>query len=115
MKGYRGLTLDGYGALLQGGPDGPPQTLVRLLADQGRPADRSVRDAWRKDLRTRYAADPFIAFREAHRLVFQELFRRFGIQGDVESCIDETFEEYRRVKAYAEVSSVLGELEPDVP
>jgi 2-haloalkanoic acid dehalogenase type II len=115
LRGYRGLTLDGYGALLQGGPDGTPQTLLRLLSDQGRAANPSVRDAWRNALRAQYAADPFLAFREVHRLVFQELFRRFGIQGDVDTCIDETFEEYRRVKAFPEVSSVLRELEPEVP
>jgi 2-haloacid dehalogenase len=115
LRGFRGLTLDGYGALLQGGPDEPPKVLRRLLADHGKPAEKTIRDAWRKGLRTQFAADPFIAFREVHRLVFQDLFRRFAMQADLDSCIDEAFDEYRRATAHPEVSSVLRELEPDVP
>lgn len=115
LRGYRGLTLDAYGALLQGGPSQPPRTLARLLSTSGRTADRSVGDAWRKALRTHFAADPFIAFREVHRLALQELFREFGIRGDIDSCIDDAFDEYRRESAYPEVSSVLRELEHEVP
>jgi 2-haloalkanoic acid dehalogenase type II len=115
LRGFRGLTLDGYGALLRGGPDEPPKVLRRLLADHGKPAEQTIRDAWRKGLRTQFAADPFIAFREIHRLVFQDLFRRFAIQADLDSCIDEAFDEYRRATAHSDVSSVLRELEPDVP
>lgn len=115
LRGYRGLTVDAYGALLQDGPDRPPQVLLRLLADHGRPADRSVEDAWRKALRAQYAADPFVAFREVHKAVFQDLFTRFAVRADVDACIDEAFAEYRRVKAHPEVSSVLRELEHDVP
>jgi 2-haloalkanoic acid dehalogenase type II len=88
---------------------------MRFLSDHGRPADRKVGDAWRRALRAQYAADPFIAFREVHRLVFQDLFRRFTIQADLDAWIDEAFDEYRRAKAYPEVSSVLRQLEPDVP
>lgn len=88
---------------------------MRLLLDRGRPDKGSVRDAWLKALRSQYAADPFITFREVHRAVFQDLFRRFGIQSDVDSCIDEAFDEYRRATAFPEVTSVLRDLEPDIP
>ena len=115
LRGYRGLSLDGYGALLQGGPDTMPQVLVRLLADHGKSPDRMADDLWRKALHTQYAADPFVAFREVHRAVFNELFTRFGLRGDVDACIDEAFDEYRHAKAYPEVHAVLRELEADVP
>ena len=114
LRGYRGLSLDAYGALLQGGPDTMPQVLVRLLADRGKPVDQVAHDLWRKSLHTQYAADPFVAFREVHRRAFNELFTRFGIRGDVDACIDEAFDEYRHVKAYPEVHGVLRELEEDV-
>jgi 2-haloacid dehalogenase/putative hydrolase of the HAD superfamily len=114
LRGYRGLSLDGYGSLLQGGPDTMPQVLLRLLADHGKPVDRAANDLWRKGLHAQYAADPFVAFREAHRSVFNELFTRFGIRGDVDACIDEAFDEYRHAKAHPEVHAVLRELEADV-
>jgi 2-haloalkanoic acid dehalogenase type II len=114
LRGYRGLTFDGYGALLQGGPDEPPQVLARLLSEAGKVVDRSVRDAWRKALRTRFAADPFIAFREVHRQVFQDLFTRYEIPADLDASVDEAFDEYRLAKAYPEVSAVLRDLEREV-
>jgi len=115
LRGYRGLSLDAFGALLQGGPDTVPQVLVRLLAEHGKPVDRVAHDLWRKSLHTQYAADPFVAFREAHRRAFDEWFTRFGIRGDVDACIDEAFDEYRHVQAYPEVHAVLQEFERDVP
>jgi len=115
LRGYRGLSLDGFGALLQGGPDTMPRVLGRLLADRGKPAVRVADDLWRKALHTEYAADPFVAFREVHRAVFNGLFTRFGIRADVDACIDEAFDEYRHAKAYPEVHAVLRELEADVP
>ena len=114
LRGYRGLSLDGYGALLQGGPDTMPHVLVRLLADRGKAAMQLADDLWRKGLHAQYAADPFVAFREAHRTVFNELFTRFGLRGDVDACIDAAFDEYRHAKAYPEVHAVLRELEADV-
>jgi len=69
---------------------------------------------WRRALRTAYETDPFIAFREVHRKVFQEMFTHFGISDDVDGSIDEAFDEYRRVKAYPEVPSVLRQLESEV-
>ena len=108
------MSLDAYGALLQGGPDTMPQVLVRLLADHGKPVDRVAHNLWRKNLHTQYAADPFVAFREAHRIVFNELLTRFGLRADVDACIDEAFDEYRHAKAYPEVHAVLRELEADV-
>ena len=114
LRGYRGLTFDGYGALLQGGPDEPPRVLARLLSEAGKVVDRSVRDAWRKALRTKFAADSFLAFREVHRQVFQDFFTRHGIRADLDASIDEAFDEYRLAKAYPEVSAVLRDLERDV-
>ena len=115
LRGYHGLSLDAYGALLQGGPDTMPQVLVRLLADHGKPDDRVAHDLWRKTLHTQYAAEPFVAFREVHRRAFSESFTRFGIRGDVDVCIDEAFDEYRHVQAYPEVHAVLRDLETNVP
>src|SRR5437879_8311486 len=115
LRGYRGMSLDAYGALLQGGPDTMPQVLVRLLADHGTPVNRVAHDLWRKSLHTQYAAEPFVAFREVHRTAFSESFTRFGIRGDVDVCIDEAFDEYRHVQAYPEVHAVLRELETNVP
>jgi len=114
LRGYRGLSLDGYGALLEGGPDTMPRVLRGLFADRGKPVDRVAEDLWRKALHSQYAADPFVAFREVHRRVFHDMFARFGIQGDVEDCIDQAFDEYRLAKAYPEVRSVLRELEAEV-
>src|SRR5438046_10699084 len=115
LRGYRGLSLDAFGALLQGGPDTVPQVLVRLLAEHGKPVDRVAHDLWRKSLHTQYAADPFVAFREAHRRAFDEWFTRFGIRGDVQACIDEAFDEYGHVQAYPEVQAVLPSTDRAVP
>jgi 2-haloalkanoic acid dehalogenase type II len=114
LRGYRGLTFDGYGALLQGGPDEPPRALARVFSDQGKVVDRSVREAWQKGLRTKYAADPFVAFREMHRQLFQDLFTRYGIREDVDATVDAAFDEYRLARAHPEVSAVLRDLEKEV-
>ncbi|MGI0149688.1 MAG: HAD family hydrolase [Thermoplasmata archaeon] len=114
LRGFRGLTLDGFGALLQAGPNDLPQVLRRPIANRGRAALRSAEDAWRRTLRSLYEADPFIAFREVHQQAFQKLFKEFGISADVDRSIDETFDEYRGVKAYPEVPSVLRQLEGEV-
>jgi len=91
-----------------------PAVLQRLVSDRGRAPDPSAQGVWRRALRTAYEADPFIAFREVHRKVFQEMFTHFGISGEVDGSIDEAFDEYRRVKAYPEVPSVLRQLEGEV-
>src|SRR2546430_17262872 len=111
LRGYRGLSLGGYGALLEGGPDTMPRVLRGLFADHGKPVDRVAEDLWRKAFHSQYAANPFVAFREVHRRVFNDMFTRFGVQGDVEDCIDQPFDEYRHVQAYPAVRSVLRELE----
>src|SRR5438128_10496039 len=76
LRGYRGLSLDAFGALLQGGPDTVPQVLVRLLAEHGKPVDPVAHDLWRKSLHPQSAADPLVAFREAHRRAFAEWVAR---------------------------------------
>lgn len=42
------------------------------------------------------------------------MFTHFGISGDIDGSIDKAFDEYRRVKAYPEVPSVLRQLEGEV-
>ncbi len=114
MRGFRGLTLDGYGALLEGGPNDLPSVFARLFADQGRVPDPSAENVWRRGIRKQFAADPFVAFREVHRTVFQEMFKHFGITGDIDACIDDAFDGYHRVRAYPDVRSMLQELETEV-
>ena len=114
MRGFRGLTFDAYGSLLQGGPSALPSVLKRLATNHGRAITPATEHAWRRALKTQYAADPFIAFREVHRKAFQEMFRQLGIEDEVEGYIDEAFDEYREVRAYSEVSSVLRHLETEV-
>ena len=115
LRGFRGLTVDGYGALLRGGPNILPAIFARLFRDAGRMPDPAAENVWRRALRTHFAADPFIAFREVHRKVFPELFKQFGLTGDLEECIDEAFDGYRRVEAYPDVKSTLERLETEVP
>jgi 2-haloalkanoic acid dehalogenase type II len=91
-----------------------PAVLQRLVSDRGRAPDPSVDTEWRRALRASYEAAPFIAFREVHRKVFQEMFSRFGVSADLEGSIDEAFDEYRKVRAYPEVPSVLRQLEGEV-
>src|SRR5438309_10096351 len=50
LRGYHGLSLDAYGALLQGGPDTMPQVLVRILAVHGKPDARVDHSLLRKTL-----------------------------------------------------------------
>lgn len=114
LHGFRGLTLDGYGALLRGGPRQVPAALERLVGEQGRLEHESIQGVWESTLRGLFDSDPFIAFREVYRKAFEGLFERFGISSPVDECIDETFDEYRHAKAYPEVASVLRELESDV-
>jgi 2-haloalkanoic acid dehalogenase type II len=112
LRGYRGLTFDAFGSLLQGGPGRPPAVLGRLAPARG--SLPSVEEVWRRALRTRYLADPFVSFREAHRQAFDEVFAHLGISDDVDRCIDEAFDEYRLATAYPEVRDVIKELEAHV-
>jgi len=61
-----------------------------------------------------FAAKTFVAFRDLHRNAFREMFRQFGLSGDLDACVDEAFDEYLRVRAYPEVASVLHQLEKEV-
>jgi 2-haloalkanoic acid dehalogenase type II len=114
LRGFRGLTFDGFGSLLESGPPHLPVVFERLFRDQGKGLDPSAEEVWRRSLRTQYASDVFIAFRDVHRNAFQEMFGRFGLTGDLDACIEDAFDEYLRVRAYPEVASVLHQLETEV-
>ena len=71
-------------------------------------------EAWRQPVQKQFAAKSFVAFRDLHRNAFREMFTQFGLSGDLDASIDEAFDEYLRVRAYPEVSSVLQQLEKEV-
>ncbi len=116
LRGYRGITFDAFGSLLEGGPDRVPACLAQTVA-RGRAVreKRSLAKLWESTFRKHLRAEPFVPFREVHRRSFADVFKELGIADGVESCIEATFDEYRTAKAYPEVSSVLHELERDVP
>jgi 2-haloalkanoic acid dehalogenase type II len=116
LRGYRGITFDAFGSLLDGGPSQLPSSLVRIAEDEGALLDRRVlANLWEETYRTYVRAEPFLTFREVHRRTFADVFKELGIADGVEALIDATFDEYRTAKAYAEVSGVLHDLERDVP
>lgn len=114
LRGFRALTLDAFGSLLDGGPNDVPAVLARLLGDAGRPADGSVRDLWRTTLRTLFGAEPFIAYREVYRAAFQQVFEHFQISASVDESIDAAFDAYRHAKIYPDVRPALRLLEGEV-
>ncbi|MCI4347840.1 MAG: HAD family hydrolase, partial [Thermoplasmata archaeon] len=116
LRGIKGLTLDAYGALLEGGPDRVPSALSRLLQDRGTPLDRNVLgELWRNRLRKHLRSEPFLTFREVHRRAFKEVFKTMGIGSDVEAYVESTFEEYRTARAYPDVLTAVRDLEQEVP
>ena len=114
LRGFRGLTFDGFGALLEGGPHRLPSVFERLFRERGGPVDPRATEAWRRAVQEQFAAKTFVAFRDLHRNAFREMFRQFGLSGDLDACVDEAFDEYLRVRAYPEVASVLHQLEKEV-
>lgn len=116
LRGFRGVTLDGYGSLLRGGPAHVPTSLQSLVEGRGGQAkSRSLDALWRTSFRKHIRAEPFLSFREVHRLSFEEIFKELGLANGADALTDAVFDEYRHAKAYPEVSSVLRELEPEVP
>ncbi len=116
LRGVRGLTLDAFGSLLEGGPERVPSVLSSIAAKRGETPDvLALRDLWQNALRRHIRSDPFLAFREVHRRAFQDVFETLGIRHEVATCVEATFDEYRAAKAYPDVSDVLRELERDVP
>lgn len=116
LRGFRGLTLDAFGALLPGGPAHVPTALDRIVREHRFDLDSgALRDLWSAAMRTHRESEPFLAFREVHRRSFQEVFDRLEIPGAVDEPVEETFTEYRRATVYAEVPPVLRELEREVP
>jgi len=116
LRGFRGLTLDAFGSLLQGGPGQLPSSIRQVVEQRHEKSNiRSVDDVWRNTFRKYLRAEPFLAFREIHQKSIQDFFKQLGILNDVDACIDATFNEYRSAKAYPEVSPVLRELEQEVP
>ncbi len=116
LRGVRGLTFDGFGALLEGGPDQVPSVLSRIASERHEPPDLlALRDLWRNTLRRHIRSEPFLAFREVHRRVFEDIFGTLGIRHEVATCVDTTFDEYRAAKAYPDVLDMIRELERDLP
>lgn len=116
LRGFRGLTLDAFGSLLEGGPGRLPESLRNVVGDRaGKPRARSLDDLWRDAFRKAIRTEPFLAFREVHRKAIQDFFKQLGISNNVDAFIDAAFEEYRTAKAYPEASSVLRDIEQDVP
>jgi len=116
LRGYRGLTLDAFGSLLQDGPAHVPAALNRIVRELRVGLDSpALSNLWRVAIRHHRETEPFQAYREVHKRAFHEIFDRLGIRSSVDDPVDETFEGYRRAKAFPEVSAVLNELERDVP
>ncbi|MCI4371507.1 MAG: HAD family hydrolase, partial [Thermoplasmata archaeon] len=114
LRGYRGLTLDAFGALLRGGPTHFPLVLRRLVSASGAEPDKTASNRWIDAIKKQFEAKPFVPFRDAHRAAVTALFAQYRISADLDETIDEAFDEYRHAKAYPEVRSVLHELEREV-
>ncbi len=113
MRGFRGLTVDAFGTLLDGGPDHLPQILEPVAREQG--LDRvAAMDAWEDVLRGHLDNPPFVPFEEAHRRTFAELFRRWDVTSDPQVYAQEVLSLYREARAYPEVSAVLDDLTREV-
>ncbi len=116
LRGVRGLTVDAFGCLLRGGPSILPNALRTIVGKQTEKLSvRSPEDLWRDSFRKYIRANPFLSFREVHRKSIQDFFKALGIATDVDGCIDATFDDYRNSTTYPEVSTVLGDLEQEVP
>ena len=115
LRGYRGLSLDAFGSLLEGGPAETPPSLDRIVRDHGVALESDgLSRLWLDTIRRHRESMPFRAYREIHRRAFREIFAHLGISEPVDDLIDETFEGYRRAKAFPEVPGIVGELEHDV-
>ncbi len=116
LRGYRGLTLDAFGSLLDGGPSQVPAALRRIVEQDTQGLDpRSLRELWRHSIENYFREEPFLSFREVHRLAIRDIFGRLRISSLVNECVDEVLDAYGRAKVYPEVPSVLQEMERDVP
>lgn len=116
LRGYRGITFDAFGSLLDGGPSRLPSALVRFAERAGSVSDtRVLANLWEATYRKHVRAEPFVPFRDVHRRTFADILKELGIANGVEDLIDATFDEYRTAKAHPEVSGVLHDLEHDVP
>jgi 2-haloacid dehalogenase len=116
LRGVRGLSVDAFGSLLRGGPGQLPNALRKIVGK--RTESRSVRspdDLWRDTFRKYLRSNPFLSFREVHRKTIQDFFKALGVSDDVDGSVDAVFDEYRSATAYPEVSSVLHDLEKEVP
>ena len=107
--------MDAYGTLLEGGPMMLPRALAHA-AEIGTPMSRAtLEQMWITTLRKHLQTEPYIAFREIHRMMFEEFRDRLRLHTTVDKWVDETFDDYTNAKAYPEVPAVLRELEQDVP
>ena len=96
LRGFRGLTLDAYGALLDGGPMEVPAALWRLLRETGSaPVSPTLEELWRNAFRDHVRTEPFITFREVLRRSALEVLERFGVGANADDYVDEILAGYR--------------------
>src|SRR5205814_2714160 len=60
LRGFRGVTFDGFGALLEGGPHRLPSVFERLFRERGGPVDPIAAEAWRRAVQKQFAAKTFV-------------------------------------------------------
>src|SRR5439155_1030362 len=89
LRGFRGLTFDGFGALLEGGPYRLPSVFERLFRERGGPVDPMAAEAWRRAVQKQFAAKSFVAFRDLHR----NAFRYLGLPAENILHVGDSFEE----------------------
>src|SRR5690242_10993025 len=115
LRGYRGLTMDAFGTLLEGGPMTLPHPLERIAEVSSSVNRTAMEEMWTSTFRKHLKTEPYIAFREIHRMTFEELRDRLRLHTSVDEWVDETFDDYANAKAYPEIPAVVKELEKDVP
>ncbi len=113
LRGFRGLTVDAFGTLLDGGPGHLSHLLEPLAREQGLDAMAAM-DAWEDVLRGHLDNPPFVPFEEAHRRAFADLFRRWDVTSSPRAYAEKVLSHYRDARAYPEVRDVLDELSRDV-
>ena len=113
LRGFRGLTVDAFGTLLDGGAGHLSRILEPIAREQGLDAVAAL-DAWEEVLRGHLDNPPFVPFEEAHRRAFAELFRRWNVTSSPRTYAEEVLSHYREARAYPEVRDVLDELTRDV-
>jgi len=107
--------MDAFGTLLEGGPMKLPRPLERVAEVSTSMGRTTLEEMWITTFRKHLQTEPYVAFREVHRMSFEELRDRLRLHTTVDEWVDQTFDDYTNAKAYPEVPAVLRELEQDVP